>query len=386
MSRSENGYRYALMLYREDGSPLGRAKVEVDWEPAEEWARFSAVRQGSLGITEQPEVAIQPLWSSKLGEPYMRGFRVDVRGRPVPESASHADSGSESSSRGCSGDASSDFAIGYFIDLARQASVQLVESGHLKTGESYLYLPVAFPGGGDDEGGLPEGERGGFTADEVIPPLPLRSATLETFLSGSAPVGEMNTLDLPAFVPRRILSEATRLVQEADQKEVGGILIGHLHRDSGRPEIFVEVTGQIPARNTEADLTTLRFTAETWTQVQSTLDLRGREEIMLGWWHSHPKQAWCKECQDDKDDKRADCQLLCDFFSAHDRRLHRAVFPRAYSIALVVNDMADGHTYSMFGWRKGQIELRGFHLARDPSETRRGPQTRTHTRSATEDV
>jgi hypothetical protein len=143
------------------------------------------------------------------------------------------------------------------------------------------------------------------------------------------------------------------------------------------------VTGQIPARNTEADLTTLRFTAETWTQVQSTLDLRGREEIMLGWWHSHPKQAWCKQCPDDK---QADCQLLCDFFSAHDRRLHRAVFPRAYSIALVVNDMADGHTYSLFGWRKGQIELRGFHLARDPSETRRSPQTRTQTRSATEDV
>jgi hypothetical protein len=61
-----------------------------------------------------------------------------------------------------------------------------------------------------------------------------------------------------------------------------------------------------------------------------------------------------------------------DFFSAHDHALHRTVFPSAYSIALVANDVATGDvTFSAFGWRDGLLEPRGFHVVATPARVAR---------------
>ena len=82
---------------------------------------------------------------------------------------------------------------------------------------------------------------------------------------------------------------------------------------------------------------------------------------MLGWWHSHPVREWCKDCAPERQQV---CKMASDFFSAHDHALHRTVFPRAYSIALVANDAVMGDvTFSAFGWREGLLESRGFHIA-----------------------
>ena len=52
-----------------------------------------------------------------------------------------------------------------------------------------------------------------------------------------------------------------------------------------------------------------------------------------------------------------------DFLSEDDRLLHRAVFPGAWNLALVVNDVAyDDPTLSLFGWRRGLLALRGHHV------------------------
>ncbi|MFY9573299.1 MAG: hypothetical protein WAV20_18025, partial [Blastocatellia bacterium] len=58
------------------------------------------------------------------------------------------------------------------------------------------------------------------------------------------------------------------------------------------------------------------------------------------------------------------CKMAGDFFSAHDHALHRTVFPSAFSLALVANDIATGDvTFSAFGWREGLLEPRGFYIA-----------------------
>ena len=81
---------------------------------------------------------------------------------------------------------------------------------------------------------------------------------------------------------------------------------------------------------------------------------------MLGWWHSHPVKAWCKSCPVERQQV---CTFRDGFLSAEDRLLHRTVFPRAYSFALVLSDVADlGVTYRAFGWRAGILQPRGFHL------------------------
>ncbi len=349
-----NAYSYALMLYRDDGSDLGQVPASVDWEPAREWTRFLAVRQGQLAAgAVAAATRVEPVWHAKLGEPFLDGFRVSVAANGA----------------GC---VSSEFPSAYFRSLAGEATSKLVEQGTLKAGERLVFLAAAFP----REEGAPAPPASRFLAEEVAAAVPLQESALAAFVEASASAGELAEHDLPAFVPERVLAEATELARRAGAKETGGILVGRLHRDPSLPEVFVEVTAQIHAREAVADLTSLSFTAETWTAVQAALDLRRRDELMLGWWHSHPVREWCKECAPEK---QRVCRMASDFFSAHDRALHRAVFPRAYSVALVVNDLPAGEaTFSVFGWRQGQLVSRGFHrLHAEPGANAVAPAART---------
>ncbi|HSB09194.1 MAG TPA: Mov34/MPN/PAD-1 family protein [Blastocatellia bacterium] len=337
---STNGYQYVIELFREDDSPLGQASVKVDWGPAEEWARFQALRRGLLASKEPGRVAaIEPIWLREVGEPYLEGFRVKV----VTDD----------------GDVAIDFSSSYFKALATQASSHFIDKGRLENGQKFRYLAAAFR----REAEPASGARLQFTTEEVAPSIAIRDSSLGESLAESVPHGTICVGDVPVFVPQRVLDEAAVLSRSAGARETGGILIGHLHRDATVPEVFVEVTAQIHARHTEADLTKLTFTAETWTEVQAAIDLRRKSELMLGWWHSHPVREWCRECPVERQQV---CRMAGDFFSAHDHALHRTVFPSAHSIALVANDLATGDvTFSAFGWRDGLLESRGFHIARE---------------------
>jgi proteasome lid subunit RPN8/RPN11 len=278
-----------------------------------------------------------PSWDPKLGEPYLTGFRVALEANGA-------------------GQVSSEFPVSYFKGLASEGSAHFVDKGELKAGEPFRYLAAAFP----KQEQTAAVSRPLFVAEDLSPPLPLRDASLGTLSRGTRLHGESHPDDLPAFVPQRVLDEAAALSRGAGVLETGGILIGHLYRDQRVPEIFAEVTAQLPARHTEAQSTRLTFTAATWTDIRAALDLRRTGEIMLGWWHSHPVREWCKDCAVEK---QKVCGMASDFFSTHDQALHRTVFPRAYNIALVVNDVGFSQpTFSMFGWRRGMIKSRGFQV------------------------
>ena len=339
-----NDYQYAFEYYREDGTPLGQVSVTVDWEPAQEWARFVAIRHGRLATSDlSGATSIHPIWHPASGEPYLGGFRVSV-------------SASE-------GNVSSDFTTAYFKALAHQISSRFVETGQLKSGERFRYVAAAFP---RPDGGQVNSTVA-FATEEVAPSLALRETNFAEAARGAVPHDLVNAEEMPVLVPQRVLDEAAVLGRHAGAKETGGILIGHLHRDSGRPEIFAQVTAQIEARHTQADLTKLTFTSETWTDVRATLHLRRKDEIMLGWWHSHPVREWCKNCPIEN---QKVCPMSAGFFSTHDHALHRVMFPRAFSIALVVNHVAFGAaTFSLFGWKQGLLESRGFYITGAPVPT-----------------
>ena len=109
-----------------------------------------------------------------------------------------------------------------------------------------------------------------------------------------------------------------------------------------------------------SDTDRLTFTERTWTDAQGVLDLRGGDEQWCGWWHRHPVASWCRNCTPEK---QRVCRLASDFFSEHDRQVQRAVFSRAHNVALVFNDVAfTDSSFSLFGWREGDIHPRGFHL------------------------
>jgi hypothetical protein len=336
-------YRFVLELYDEDGAALGRSPVTPDWLPAVEHAHFSAIRQERLpAVTAVPPSTIEPRWDPDSGEPYVTAVRVVLTpadGEPF----------------------SVEVPVDYFGTSAQQASAAYVKAGKLKAGDTFQYRVTAFAGEPPGDTARPPA-RAGVVVEEVPQPLPMVETALEPFLAASVLAGQDDPEDVSVFVPYPVIEQARARVREAPEVETGGILLGRLHRDPVRRDVvFIELSAQIPAIHTDRQAAKLTFTPQTWAAARAALDLRASDEAILGWWHSHPD--WCKKCPPDK---RKVCPLNGIFFSNDDCRLHRAVFPRAYHLGLLLSDREAGIIPTMFGWRRGMIASRAYHLLAPP--------------------
>lgn len=341
----KSSYQYVLELFRKDGTQLGQASVDIDWTTAEECARFAAVRRGRLPAATAGTTVVQPIWHPTIGAPYVGSFLLAIAGTEVGGEVPEIERDRQ--------DVACELPTAYLQSLAQQATAHFVENGTLQSGERVVYLTLAFPARESPA----EAAAMAFSAEEVATSAAFTEASIGEHSGGAICVGEPHGEDVPVFVPQAVLDEAAHLSRQAGTVETGGILIGHLHRDTDAGDVFVRVTAQLPARHTEATATRLTFTSETWTDVRAAIALRRRDEVMLGWWHSHPVRHWCRDCPEER---QRVCRFRGDFFSEHDAALHRAVFSKAYSIALVVNDAADESTFSMFGWRHGLLAARAF--------------------------
>ncbi len=330
-------YRFGVVLCRADGTYLGTAQVTHDFEPANEWARVFLA--GKLGILANGSAStVIPLFDSTVGEPYCRGFRIEVAQR--------------------GGDAvGADFANTHFREYAAAAASRFVAQKKLRVGETYTYLVVAYR--------APVAlNSGGLSVTDVSPDLPVQNASLDDFMARATAAGtaEIEHEDLPVFVSRRVLEEAAAQTHAEEGTETGGILIGKLWRDVSAREIFVEITAMVPAEHTKGTNVKLTFTPQTWAAADAALRLRARGEQFAGYIHSHPVKSWC-EAKGCTLEAQRTCHLAKDFFSADDEAVMRAAFPRAYNIAIVANDTAfTDITFSMFGNRKGITQPRGFYV------------------------
>jgi proteasome lid subunit RPN8/RPN11 len=211
--------------------------------------------------------------------------------------------------------------------------------------------------------------QGRFALEEVPLPLVLKYSGLEGFYSRSVSCGDSDPQDIPVFIPQKILDEADTLTRQSPAIEVAAVLIGHVHRDTAKGELFLEVTAQIPARNSQGTALKVTFGPETYQAAQGAIALRGHGEQWLGWFHSHPASSWCNpQCSPES---RAQCPLQKVFFSADDCDVHRTLFQKAHSIALLVTNTDAGLLHALFSWRNGLIVQRGFHIL-DGQQT---PQT-----------
>jgi hypothetical protein len=59
------------------------------------------------------------------------------------------------------------------------------------------------------------------------------------------------------------------------------------------------------------------------------------------------------------------CPITSLFFSEHDVNLHEKIFPKAYSLALVVTNTEEGLRQALYGWRDALVQRRGFFLQRN---------------------
>ena len=329
-------YRLSITLFSDDGAVLGTVPAECDWEPINEWTRLHFQRRGLLSTRVEGECAsVLPLWSDSLGEPWCRGLRLRIQHPghlPV----------------------ASDFPNTLFKGSAGALASVLVDQQKLRVGDTYSYILAAHPA--DD---IPDA--GGLQIRDTSPSLPIEQGSIEEFLLRSTPRGILDADDIPVFVAPRVLEEAAAQTRAQEGTETGGILIGRLWHDPSAGEIFAEITAQIPAEFTTGTLVRLTFTPETWTAAALALRSRGSNEVLIGYWHSHPVAAWLRS-ESTTPETQKNCLYAHDFFSEDDKAVMRAAFPRAWCVAIVANDVASGLTFSMFGNRRGTTQPRGFYV------------------------
>ncbi len=330
-------YRYTIEYFTRDGSRLGEVAVEPDFQPAREWTLFRAARRGRAPlVTAMAAGDVSPLWDDDLGAPYVSGIRVATCGG---EDVEHCDLSSA-----------------FSREVADAAVAFYRESGELETGESYCYRVRAYPA--EEVDARDTAAMNGMRVEAAEHAISLAESVLDGFLARSAPQDTQNALDAPVFVANEVLAETLDLAERAGEFETGGVLVGRLHRDRVTPELFVEIAAQIPARHATAGRASFEFTPETWAAAHAAIALRGRDELILGWWHSHPR--FCRNCPAER---WRTCAFARPFFSPEDVHLHRTCFPQAYQQALLISDLPEaGHTPALFGWRAGQVSSRGFRV------------------------
>ena len=331
-----DAWTWALAMYREDGTAIGQYAIDADLEPAYEWAQHEARRAGHAGFGWRDRSRVVPLWHH-TGQPILRGFRVVLS--PAGQPAVRCD-----------------FPMTYFGADARAVSASLVASGELSHGEVFKYLAMALP---NQDDGAPK-SRFSLVVKDVTSQIPLRHASLADATCGAAVLGEPVAGEIPVVAAGAVLDEVSALTHAAGDLEIGGVLIGALLRDPDAREVFVRVTGQIPARYAEASEVRLTFSADTWHDIQRQLDARGGDERIVGWWHSHPVAGWNAA---DELAERGEPGVFDDCFSEHDLAVHRTVFPGAHCVALVANRMSSSLVkFSVFGWHRAAIVRRGLYV------------------------
>jgi proteasome lid subunit RPN8/RPN11 len=351
-----NFHRYVAEASSREGRRLGELPLTPDFTPAGEWSHLQGVRRGVLpALAHHGPGAVEPIFDGAPGPPYVAGIRVHFdAAEPAYELPM--------------------IPWSYFQPCVECTATRLVEDGTLRTGESFVYRISAFPVPGEHPvtDAAPRG-----AVHESPAPLALDSAPLASRLAHVERLCQAawSAADLPLFVQPDVLDEATERARAAPDHETGGILVGHLVRDTDSPELYVEITAQIPALHARAGRTHLSFSPETWSAVSDALALRRRDEMWLGWWHSHP--FFCRHCDAAR---RRLCTLSRPFFSRDDCELHRAVFDTAFSVALLLSNVGEGSLrYDWFGWRHGSIAPRGCYLLSREKE----PAPTAHTESGT---
>ncbi len=337
-------FQFVADITSATGALLGQLIVTPDWDAGMQSAHFSAVRQGRRPPLQRCSSAtVEPIWDPERGAPRIRAVQIvldaddgDPMRLEVPRS--------------------------YFRDAVELAAARLVAEGKLLPGERFFYDLSAFP--------QPEPHRDRarradtpFAVEEIPQPLPLASASLDSFLREARPIDRDVWWqgDNPVFIPAGVIAEATRLARLAKDVETGGLLIGRLFRDTQSDEVFSVTTAFIAAEHTQAERTRLTFTPDTWATADAALQLRHRAELLTGWSHSHPD--FCAGCPEQR---RRVCPLARPFLSRDDIALHRTVFPGPYHVALLLSDLGgDDLVCQVYGWRQGIVVQRGYYLIED---------------------
>lgn len=338
-------HRYWLEFWRHSERRLREVPLEMtDFAPAIEIAFFDALRRSRFTEYEPPfaSIRIEPRFAREADSPRIAAFTVVL---PTPDGGEHA----------------VEFRSDFFNDRAEAIVAELVASGQAAAGSLLFYQLAAYL----DDGERLASTRPGITLETAEPAIPIRPGSRRALGEG-VPWDNPQTEDLPVLIPRRVLEEAVDEARGTPEREVGGILLGHLRRDTETGDLFLEVTAHVPAEASEATGTSVTFTPETFARAREVIALRGEGEVFVGWVHSHPFR-FCAECPTPTP---AECIAKVLFFSPEDHFLMRLAFPRPFMVGLQTAveprlEPALGHLpVRLYGWRNGEVVARGFEVIR----------------------
>ena len=132
------------------------------------------------------------------------------------------------------------------------------------------------------------------------------------------------------FISEDAFDRATERGQQDLTREVGGVLIGKLHKDESGP--FLKVDATIDALYADEKGTELTFTQQTWDYIHQELESKHKGKKIVGWYHTHPGFGI--------------------FLSDRDQFIHQSFFNLPYQIALVYDPKS--HEHGVFAWRDNE--------------------------------
>ncbi len=153
--------------------------------------------------------------------------------------------------------------------------------------------------------------------------------------------GEISDENLLIYVSNEVITRIKKHAIEDTNRELGGLLVGEVNESNGKN--YINITASIRAQHTGHSGASVTFTHETWDQVYRTMDQEHPDEIILGWYHTHPNFGV--------------------FLSGDDLFIHRNFFNQRWLVAFVI-DPVRNHS-GFFNWKRDEIvKSNGYYIYR----------------------
>ncbi|KYK22066.1 hypothetical protein AYK24_02755 [Thermoplasmatales archaeon SG8-52-4] len=340
-----NRYHLALEIYNQEGKTLNESKIE-NLENCYQDFKFSAFLHGVIkDYAVDPEIIFEPIWIKEGRSPYCRGFRLNMKNKRLRYKKSYT---------------KNVFRYDAYRIMGTMLQKQIFEAG-----TELFYRLIAFSNNKDSSKTTENGKDFEVTTiNNSIPIKILGIGQLEESTSVHI-TKEEDTEDFPVWIAEHVVEEMIEYVLQNKEKERAGFLIGHICRDPLTQQIFLMCHAQVAADAEDSSIYPdkgnssihhFQFLPENFFQVQRLIELRKNNEIVLGWYHSHP---WPFACE-----KREKCTCTSIFFSISDVDVMQSAFGAPYQIAIVIGRASLENlqaTPQMYGWKNGVIAKRNFY-------------------------
>jgi proteasome lid subunit RPN8/RPN11 len=259
------------------------------------------------------------------------------------------------------------FGINYFSARAARQRAAIIRDRDWPADRPLYFTIAAYL----DDGAAPPRPSAAFTLEDPSMRVPLRGGSLADWGVREA-WDDPQPTSMPVVIGRSLLEDACEEASQHPGDEIGGLILGDLHRDPASGQVCLHLKCLASGDGTtESSKASVTFTPESFAKARELIRLRASQgappEIVVGWYHSHPFR-FCAECPLPTP---PECVKKVLFYSDDDIQLMESTFYQPFMVGLLVAvepriEAAVGHLpVRLFGWDNGEIKPRGFEVVND---------------------